>query len=105
MTQITIDGLNIGDGKIVLYDFIDLSKPIEDQIWSLKEDMLQIEFYDTLYLIDVGWPNEFETDGCFRIMLIKNLNWEEPLEFKEVSHVNLISEMNSIISKIMNKCY
>ncbi len=100
-----IDGLNIGDGVITLNDFIDLTIPIENQIWSLKEVMLQIEFYDKLYLIDVGWPNEFETDGCFRIILIKNLNWNDPLENFEVDIDNFVDELNALISKIMNGLY
>ncbi len=49
----TIEKLNFKNGKIIYDDFdIDLSRPLDEQIFSLKEDLLQAEYGK--YILDIG---------------------------------------------------
>ena len=65
-------------GKIIYDEFhIDFSKPFSEQLDSLTEDLLQIE-YENGYLIDLGWYPEFDENGKFTLQLIKNGDWRNP---------------------------
>ena len=66
-------------GLVIFDDFsVNFSKPLEAQLDSLKEDMLQVEF-EGGYILDVGWRPSFSLDGAFYIVLIKNHDWEKPV--------------------------
>lgn len=52
----------------------------EQFLFSLKEDILQITCPSLGLLLDVGWYPEFNPRGRFRIYLIRNENWDQPLE-------------------------
>lgn len=69
----------IRGGVVSFNDFIiNKTIPLEAQLDNLKEDMLQIEFSDG-YLLDVGWRPSFSKNGEFKIVLIKDFNWNEPV--------------------------
>lgn len=80
--------INFRNGKIVYNDFdINPALPFADQKFSLKEDILQIE-YGPLYLIDIGWYPELSINGRFLIKLVHNFNWENlvcEVEAKDLS--------------------
>ncbi|MDC9624019.1 hypothetical protein PSI22_20900 [Xenorhabdus sp. XENO-7] len=66
-------------GVIIFNDFfIRNDIPLENQLDELKEDMLQVEFPNG-YLLDIGWRSSFEIDGQFKLALIKDFNWENPI--------------------------
>lgn len=66
-------------GMVSFNDFlINKTIPLEEQLDDLKEDMLQIEFSDG-YLLDVGWRPSFSKNGEFKIVLIKDFNWNKPV--------------------------
>ncbi|MFA6066011.1 MAG: hypothetical protein WC707_02400 [Candidatus Babeliaceae bacterium] len=67
----------------VTYDdfYIDPIRSFEQQKWSFKEDILQLEFDD--YTIDVGWYPEFNPNGYFKIRVIKDYDWDNPLYNKK----------------------
>ncbi len=95
--------INIKSGKILYNDLNILNKSLSKQIFSLKEDLLQIEYPDG-YLIDVGWYPEFDITGHFKIMLIKDFNWDQPV--KDITCkdlVELIKNIQKIIDEIDNK--
>lgn len=52
---------------------------IEEQLLSLGEDLFQVNYdtENTKYTIDVGWYPESSVHGSFRIVIIKNCNWED----------------------------
>ena len=52
--------------------------PLSEQLESLTEDLIQIE-YDNGYLIDIGWYPEYDAEGNFIVQLIKDYNWENPI--------------------------
>lgn len=78
-----ISDIDFGNGKIVYNDFnIKKDIPLEEQIWELKEDLLQVKYSfrnKDVYLIDVGWYPEFNVNGEFRLCLVKNYNWDIPI--------------------------
>ena len=90
-------------GRITYNDFdIDFSKPLEDQIFSLKEDLFQAEYNSKeKYLIDIGWYPEMNPKGKFKIRVIKNFDWLNPLYLKECKAKNkLIAFLKEAIDLI-----
>ena len=90
-------------GKIVYNDFnIDANIPFEQQIFSLKDDILQVNYNDK-YLIDVGWGPEFDLSGKFKIRIIKDLNWKKPMYFKRTNSLdNLYKIVRDCVKIIKN---
>lgn len=74
--------INFGKGVITYNNFnIDISKPLENQIWELKEDLLQVSYSgrnSSTYILDIGWYPEFNVNGNFKILLIRNYDWDIP---------------------------
>ncbi|WP_156735464.1 hypothetical protein [Bacillus velezensis] len=53
-----------------------------DDAWlfDFNQDLLQISHKTKNLLVDVGWYPEGDAIGCYGIELIKNEDWENPLE-------------------------
>ncbi|MBO0473473.1 hypothetical protein JZO86_07120 [Enterococcus ureasiticus] len=88
----------------VLYDDNDISfeKKIEDQVDFLKEDLFQVE-YDGMYIIDVGWYPEFDKNGNFKILVIKNNDWSKYMYEKKCKDTHLLKKyMRECITLIRN---
>lgn len=78
-----INNLNILNGIIAYNDFdIDEKIPFQDQKYSFKEDILQIEFGDH-FLLDVGWYPEMNPEGYFVVYAIQDYDWQNPLYEEE----------------------
>lgn len=72
--------IQLHNGVITYNDFtIDPAMPFSTQKWSYKQDLVQISFYNDLYIIDVGWYPEFDEKGHFLIRTIKSYAWDSPL--------------------------
>ena len=80
--------LDIGEGVVVFDDISHLPDAFEAarHIDCLREDMLQIRFGDDV-LLDVGWYPSFRKHGHFLLMLVKNQDWEQPLESAKFTDV------------------
>jgi len=59
-------------------DALDEYRPLQEQRWELKEDLVQVEYPSGL-LVDVGWHPEFSADGSFLIQVVKSNDWEHPV--------------------------
>lgn len=71
--------LDFKPGNIVFDDFlIEPKLSLNEQIETLKEDLFQVNYFG-IYVIDVGWYPEFQETGSFRLLLIKDYDWYEPL--------------------------
>lgn len=82
--------LDLSPGKIVYDDFqIKPNIPFEQQKFSFKEDLFQVDFYEK-YLIDIGWSPDFESKGNFKIRIIKDYNWTHPLYFKKTNKLDTL---------------
>jgi hypothetical protein len=67
-------------GGVVVYDDfnIDENATLDQQILELKEDMLQIKLSES-HTLDVGWYPSFDISGNFRVFLVENSDWQNPL--------------------------
>ena len=96
---------NISFGKgIVTYDEfnIDINKPLESQIWELNEDLLQIDYSDkegNCYVLDVGWYPEFNENGMFRIVLVRNFDWVNPV----LVRTSNIKDINDVLADCVER--
>ncbi len=61
--------------------YIDQNIPLNLQYDGLKEDLLQVTYLNN-YTIDIGWYPEFSKKGQFKIYLIKDKDWCEPVKMK-----------------------
>lgn len=83
-----MNNINFGKGKVVLND-LDLKEDIllNEQVWSLKEDILQVEYGED-YILDVGFYPEFDIEkGEFRLVIVKGKYWDEPLFTKSTKSI------------------
>ncbi|MFG4531580.1 hypothetical protein ACF0BZ_04870 [Acinetobacter baumannii] len=68
----------------------------EDIIFDLSEDLLQISFNNNK-ILDVGWYPDLEVGGFFKIVVIKDMNWESPIIVKECRDISSLKENILII--------
>ena len=72
---------------IIAYDYFDIVDPLvpyEQQLPSLDEDMLQVE-YPHNYVLDIGWYHGI--NGSFVVRIIKDCDWDEPILRKETRNL------------------
>ena len=70
---------NFLKGKIIYNEFhIFPDIPLSQQIDELIEDMLQVEYMGN-YMLDLGWYPELNTEGNFKLVVIKDFDWEFPV--------------------------
>lgn len=99
--------MNFGKGVTHKYiDFnIDLQLPLLSQIELLKEDLVQIVYNN--YLLDIGWYPEFDEQGSFRILIIKDKKWDNPMLEKKCRDLdkldNYVKEGIEYIQKIIQQ--
>lgn len=98
--MIDVDFLN-KNGTVVFDDFnISENTSLSEQLDELKEDMLQI-YFPNGYVLDVGWRPSFEINGQFKLLLIKDYNWECPVYADSLSSVSELKKSIEIaLSKI-----
>lgn len=72
--------INFGENVKEKYIDFNFNKnaPLEEQIDLLKEDLCQVKYFND-FLIDIGWYPEFDKNGKFKILVIKNYNWDNPI--------------------------
>lgn len=84
---------NINWGKKVIKKYIDFDydekKSLSEQEFLLKEDIIQI-VYEKKYILDIGWYPEFEINGAFRLLIIKNSDWETPFKKYECKDIDTL---------------
>lgn len=81
-------------GKVTYNSFdISFDTPFEQQIFSLNEDLVQVE-YEHGYLIDIGWYPECDPKGELILQLIHDNDWSNPV--KKVSVRDLASMYEKI---------
>lgn len=87
------ENINYGKGVSKKYIDFDVNKdiPLEYQLDLLKEDLLQI-IYDNDYIIYMGWYPEFDESGDFRVSIIKDYHWDNPVFQKSCRDLELLNE-------------
>lgn len=87
---------------IVIFDDFNISENIDlsEQLEELKEDMLQVSF-PSGYILDIGWRPSFEINGSFKLLLIKDYIWNNPIYSDSPSNISELKKSIEIaISKI-----
>lgn len=57
----------------------DVIKYGEEDSFELCEDLLQLYNEKSNLIIDLGWYQNFDINGNYVLLLIKNFNWDAPL--------------------------
>ena len=74
-----LDVNSFAPGKVTYNSFnISFDIPFEDQIDSLNEDLMQVE-YEGGFIIDIGWYPEMDPAGNLSIQLIHECDWDKPV--------------------------
>lgn len=76
-----VEDIDFRDGVIELHDFYyEPEKPPEEQKWFFKQDILQVQYDEGQYILDVGWLPEFNLiEGAFKIVVVCNYDWDQPV--------------------------
>jgi len=77
-------------GVVTFWDLdeLNLSESIESQVEILKEDLMQVQYGDTV--LDLGWHPDFNSQGQFLLSVVKSRDWENPIwqvRFRELSQL------------------
>jgi hypothetical protein len=96
-------GISFEDWSIVKDDFIDIKTPVTEERLKiyvdnleLYEDMFQATFGDLC--LDIGWYGETFQDGRFIVFLIKNQDWDSPLDkFETRSVTEVIEKVKTLV--------
>lgn len=80
--------VNWKSGEVLSWDLddLDLTKSIDSQIELLKEDLILVQFRNSITL-GLGWLPEFNPQGRFVLDVVKSENWENPI--KKIEFRNL----------------
>jgi len=68
---------------------IDPNRPLKDQEDSLREDMFQVNYGDK-YTIDIGWKPNLNINGKFKIRIIKDYDWDNPIFYKKTNDLKIL---------------
>lgn len=80
--------------------YINPNETLENQLDKLKEDLVQIEFFKSNLLIDIGFYPSFSKNWKLVLILIKNGDWDNFLEkFENSNIIELQESINYIIKK------
>jgi hypothetical protein len=102
-SKVFIDSLNIYNGIMTYNDFdIDDKKPFEEQKWSHKCDIIQIEF-GPRYTLDVGWYPEFDPTGHFLVQGIKDFDWLKPIAKKQCRSLASLKKAIEEIAQLLSR--
>lgn len=75
-----------GGWKVEYNNFTEFDIEIHgtDNVWQfLGEDLLRLSLNDKAIIIDLGWYYDGEDDGRYILEMVKDYNWECPLEILE----------------------
>lgn len=89
---------------INIFYYIKLSEMEKDNklYITLSQDLMYIEKKGRKVTlgIDVGWYPEMDPDGCYRIQVIRNDEWEKPLEKFESRDIDqVINKVEEFLEK------
>ena len=103
MSTIDIDEI-FAPGEVIYNNFhISSTKTMEEQWDNLHEDLIQVEYEDSL-LLDVAWYPECDPTGRFIINQIQDYDWENPLKKIEAKSIDeMYKSINAIISEFIQK--
>lgn len=98
------ENINFGIGVDKKYNDFYVNKEIslKEQVDLLKEDLFQIS-YKNNHIIDVGWYPEFSAEGNFRIVVVKDYNWDAVIIEKKCKDLNTLEQFMEECVKIVQE--
>lgn len=94
LNKLILKNIDLKDGKLTYNDFqIDpLQLSFEQEKWSFKEDLLQMNFANDTLTLDIGWYPEFDPKGSFCIKVIRDCDWSNPIFKKKCTDFNVLKQ-------------
>ncbi|MCF7617769.1 hypothetical protein OZL92_02965 [Bacillus sonorensis] len=93
------EGWKVAYNKLINIDPDQLEED-SDEWFHFTSSLLLLEHKENQLLLDVGWYVDIEPSGTFYILLIKNQDWENPLEDVEMRRPEeLVSQIEAILQK------
>lgn len=96
------NGWEVSYNKFLEIDPNDLKE--DDDIWiHFTQDILQMKYvFKEIYLtLDLGWYPETEFDGTYRLEIIKDQDWINPLEtFESRSKKEIVEKIEELLYQI-----
>lgn len=93
--------IDFSPGKVTYDDFdINTKLPFEEQEFSFKEDMFQVSYGDK-YTLDIGWYPSHEKNGKFRIVIIRDYDWMNPLYSKRTKDLKRLYKLVRACAQIV----
>ncbi|MCB0140291.1 MAG: hypothetical protein KDE50_10320 [Caldilineaceae bacterium] len=102
-----INEIDFSPGNVTYVDFpLTLDMPPLNHLDKLKEDMLQVEYDDNI-IVDVGWYPSRDPHGRFRLYVIQELDWENPIFSAETRGIKdilwLLANISDYVESICQK--
>lgn len=99
--------IDFSPGKVTYDDFdIDPNITFEEQEFSFKEDMFQVS-YGNRYTLDIGWYPDHQKNGKFRIVIIRDYDWMNPVYSKRTKDFKrlykFVEECAEIVRNLFQK--
>jgi hypothetical protein len=69
-------------------------------VWEFDEDILLLSYSDPNYSLDLGWYPSFNPEGAYCLRLIKDCDWENPVE---IFSSRVIDEIKTMIETYLEK--
>lgn len=90
--------------KTLYIDFdIDENVSFEENHWSYKDDLFQIS-YEKNYTLDIGWYPDHNPKGSFKIVVIKDYDWDKPVLMKRCKKVKtLVKYLEKFIAYVQKE--
>ncbi len=97
------ENINLKGARVTYNDFeIDEEVSLGEQRDQLKEDMLQISFPDNI-ILDIGWYPEFDLCGSFKIVVIKDFDWSDPIFYRQTRDLKILKKYFDLGVKFIKK--
>ncbi|RNB92476.1 hypothetical protein EDM56_01925 [Brevibacillus fluminis] len=91
MNNPRLQSLRIPSGwNVKLNDFTEIDpnriKEDDEEIWfNFKQDLLQVENKRSRIIVDLGWYPDFCSEGSFRLVIVRDYQWDEPIHSIQTS--------------------
>ncbi|WP_396335470.1 hypothetical protein [Bacillus sp. IG6] len=98
-------GWTVSYNKLIDIDPDQLEEDSDDW-FNFTSSLLQLEHKESRLILDVGWYEDIEPSGTFYVLLIKNLDWENPLEDMDTRRPEkLVSQIEAILQNAAEQKY
>ncbi|MFB6496559.1 hypothetical protein [Bacillus haynesii] len=98
-------GWTVSYNKLIDIDPDQLEEDSDDW-FNFTSSLLQLEHKESRLILDVGWYVDIDPSGTFYMLLIKNLDWDNPLEDMETRRPEkLVDNIEATLQKAAEHKY